>query len=545
MSDILLPLLVTIPIMLAAFPLLAGLKYERAGWPIAMVGSLVVAGLAALLTWEVYLEGQSTGEQIIHELGGFPAPRGIELVGDGLSALIALLIGVVSVAVLVYARKSGPQGNAFYSGYLLLTGGLLGVAFTGDLFNLFVFLEIVGLVTYALIAADRSGKAAYGALKYLFLGTVGASLYLIGVGYAFVATGTLNMLDLQSALAEVGYTDPLVQAAFGFILVGFMLKIALFPLHTWQPDAYTYAPDSVSAYISALVSTTAAYALIRISFDVFTVDFFAANPLLADGVVLLASISIVVGSLLAVMQTEIKRIFAYSSVAQFGMIVAAIGLTSETALFGAVIHLVGHGLMKAALFMGAGIMATAYGARTISQYGGLAKRAPFTSGSIAITGLALVGIPPSIGFVGKWFIALGAVQEGSWGLAVVIFVSTMLTLLYVARIIEKLYFDPPGDPHGAAHDDHGDGHDDHGDAADGHVVADGGHEPTVEQTDGGSTETPVKPGDRPEQTAAVSGAVSREMLAVVVVLTLATVALFVSADQFAAMLDPVFGRFFQ
>jgi len=212
------------------------------------------------------------------------------------------------------------------------------------------------------------------------------------------------------------------------------------------------------------------------------------------------------------------------------MIVAAIGITSETALFGAVIHLVGHGLMKAALFMGAGVMATAYGARTISQYGGLAKRAPFTSGAIAITGLALVGIPPSIGFVGKWFIALGAVQEGSWGLAVVIFVSTMLTLLYVARIIEKLYFDPPGDPHGTDH-----GGEDHGDSAvGGHAVADGGS----------STDTPVKPGDIPEQTAAVSGEVSREMLAVVVVLTLATVALFVSADQFAAMLDPVFGRFF-
>ena len=546
----LLPLLVTLPILLAVFPLLFGLKYDRAGWPVAFVGSLIVAGLSILLTWDVYVAGQETGEQLIHELGGFPAPYGIELVGDGLSALIALLIGVVSVAVLVFARQSGPQSNAFYSGYLLLTGGLLGVAFTGDLFNLFVFLEIVGLVTYALIAADRDGRAAYGALKYLFLGTVGASLYLIGVGYAFVATGTLNMLDLQATLPEVGYSDPLVQAAFGFILVGFMLKIALFPLHTWQPDAYTYAPDSVSAYISALVSTTAAYALIRISFDVFTVDFFAANPLIADGVVILASISIVVGSLLAAMQTEVKRMFAYSSVAQFGMIVVAIGLTSQTALFGAVIHLVGHGLMKAALFMGAGVLATAYGARTISEYAGLANRAPFTAGAIAVTGLALVGIPPSIGFIGKWFIGLGAVEEGAWGVAVVIFVSTLLTLTYVARIIEKLYFDPPGNPHG-----HGD-HEPATAAGDGHTLADGGSDdqPLADGgsddqplADGGSDQTdiPVKPGDRPSQTAAVKRGVSVDMLSVVIVLALATVALFVSADAFTVMLDPVFGRFFQ
>ena len=518
MSDILLPLLISIPIMLAALPLLLGIKYDRAGWPIAMLGSLVVAGLSTLLAWEVYLEGQSTGNQIIHELGGFPAPRGIELVGDGLSALIALLIAVVSVAVLIYARESGPQGNAFYSGYLLLTGGLLGVAFTGDLFNLFVFLEIVGLVTYALIAADRNGKAAYGALKYLFLGTVGASLYLIGVGYAFVATGTLNMLDLQTALAEVGYTDPLVQAAFGFILVGFMLKIAIFPLHTWQPDAYTYAPDTMSAYISALVSTTAAYALIRISFDVFTVDFFAANPLIADGIVLLASTSIVVGSLLAVMQSEIKRIFAYSSVAQFGMIVAAIGLTSETALLGAVIHLVGHGLMKATLFLGAGLLATAYGARTISEYAGLAKRAPFTSGAIAVTGLALVGIPPSIGFLGKWFIGLGAVEEGAWGLAVVIFISTMLTLLYVARIFEKLYFNPLAAGDRGSTGETTDSTDGHGET---HTVADGG------------------------QQRRMLDSVPLDQLAVVAVLALSTVVLFGAYDPFTGMLEPVFGRFFQ
>ena len=516
MSDVLLPLLVTVPIMLAAFPLLFGIKFERAGWPIAMGGSLVVAALATMLAWEVYQEGQATGSQLIHELGGFPAPHGIELVGDGLSALIALLIGIVAVAVLVFARKTGPQGNAFYSGYLLLTGGLLGVAFTGDLFNLFVFLEIVGLVTYGLVAADRSGKAAYGALKYLFLGTVGASLYLIGVGYAFVATGTLNMLDLQVRLAEVGYTDPLVQAAFGFILVGFMLKIALFPLHTWQPDAYTYAPDSVSAYISALVSTTAAYALIRISFDVFTVDFFAANPLIADAVVVLASISIVVGSLLALMQTEVKRMFAYSSVAQFGMIVAAIGITSEIALFGAIIHLVGHGLMKTALFMGAGVLATAYGVRTVAEYGGLSARAPFTAGAIAVVGLALVGIPPSIGFLGKWFIAYGAVAEGAWGLAAVIFISTLLTLTYVARLIEKLYFDPPGGP--AAH-----GESDSDDAAEhaesGPAVADGGRSVV--------DDVPLVP------------------LSVVGVLTLATVGLFFSAELFAGMVDPVLGRFFQ
>jgi len=518
MSDALLPLLVAIPLLAAIFPLLFGLRFERVGWPVAMATSLSVAGLAAWLGWAV--SPWSGGPQrFVHDLAGYPAPYGIELVGDGLSAILALLISVVAVAVLVYARTTGPDSNAFYSGFLLLTGGLLGMALTGDLFNLFVFLEIVGLVSYALIASNDDPRAAYGALKYLFLGTAGASLYLIGVGYAFVATGTLNMRDMAAELAALGYSDPLVQAAFGFILIGFMLKIAIFPLHTWQPDAYTYAPDTISAYISALVSTTAAYALIRIAYDVFTVDFFAANPLITDAVLLVASVSIVVGSLLALLQSDLKRVFAYSSVAQFGMILAAIGLQSETALFGAVIHLVGHGLMKATLFMGAGVLSSAYGARTVADYAGLAKRAPITSGMMAISGLALVGIPPSVGTLGKWFIALGAVEEGSWGVAAVIFISTLLTLTYIGRLLETLYFNQP-----AATDDDGDVAADATDAAgdavdtadDGSVVADGGV-------------------DR----------VATERVVVVVVLALSTVALFAAADPLAAMLDPVFGRFFQ
>ena len=513
MSDALLPLLIAIPLLAAVLPLLAGLWIDRPGWPVAMVTTLLVAVLAGRLTWAT---GPWSGgpQRFVHALAGYPAPYGIELVGDGLSAVLALFISVVAVAVLIYARTTGPDSNAFYSGLLLLTGGLLGMVLTGDLFNLFVFLEIVGLVSYALIASNDDGRAAYGALKYLFLGTTGASLYLIGVGYAFVATGTLNMVDMANELAAVGYSDPMAQAAFGFILVGFMLKIAIFPLHTWQPDAYTYAPDTVSAFISALVSTTAAYALIRVAYGVFTVDFFASNPLITDAVLLVASVSIVVGSLLAVLQTELKRVFAYSSVAQFGMVLAAVGLQSETALFGAVIHLVGHGLMKATLFMGAGVLSTAFDAQTVTDYAGLADRAPVTSGMMAVAGLALIGIPPSVGTLGKWFIALGAVEEGSWGVAAVIFVSTLLTLTYIGRLIETLYFTP---------------------AAESVAATDATN--TTETADTTTEETTLADGGH--------NAVATERIVVVVILAISTVALFAAAGLFAELLDPVFGRFFQ
>ncbi len=433
-----LALLVAVPILASTLPLFLGLRFERIGWPIAVATLTVEVVLAALVAHRVFTDGRFT-----HELGGYPAPYGIELVADGLSMLVVVLIAIVSLSVLGYARVAGPRRNSFYVAYLLLCGGLMGVSLTGDVFNLFVFLEITGLATYALVASDRSGRSAVAALKYLIIGTAGASLYLVGVGYAFVATGTLNMVDLSNELGEtVAYTDPLVVASFAFVAVGLGVKAAVFPLHTWIPDAYAESPDTVTAYISGLVSTVGAYALARLIYTVYTVEFFEAVPLAQDALVALATVGIVAGSVLAVMQPDVKRMLAYSSVSQFGMIVAAFGLANETALIGGVIHLIGHGFLKTGLFVAAGVLATAYGARTVQAYANLGYRSPYTTAALGVLALALVGIPPSIGFLGKWYIALGAVNADAWVVAAVIFASTLLTLLYVARLLETLYFRP-------------------------------------------------------------------------------------------------------
>lgn len=434
-TDIALPLLIVVPIVAAVLPVVAGIYSDDIGWPIAAVTTASLVPLGVTLAQLVV-----SGGRIRYFIGGWKPPQGIELVADELSAAVVLLIAVVSLAVLAFTRTQGPRRNSFYSAYLLLTGGLMGMALTGDMFNLFVFLEIVGLTTYALVAADQSGASAYASLKYLIVGTVGASLYLIGVGYVFIATGTLNMLDLQEAMAAVGYGDPLLQAGYAFIAAGFALKIAIFPVHSWQPDAYQRAPDGVTMYIAALVSTTAAYALIRVTYTVFTVEFLQANSAITTAILTVAGVSIVAGSGLAVIQSDLKRMFAYSSVAQFGMIVAAVALANRTALLGGIVHLIGHGLMKVGLFLAIGLLAAGYGVRTVDDLASLARSAPFTAGGFAVLGLALVGIPPSIGFIGKWYIALGAVQAGSTGIAVVVFVSTLLTLAYIARIVEKLYF---------------------------------------------------------------------------------------------------------
>ncbi|WP_224269631.1 monovalent cation/H+ antiporter subunit D family protein [Haloprofundus salinisoli] len=435
MSD-LLALLVAVPILGALLALVVGYKFERVGWGVTLVTSLVHTALAGTVAARVY----TGGSPLDYTVGGFQPPFGIELVVDGLNAAVVVLVAAVALGVLAYARRAGPHSPAFYTGYLLLVAGLSGMSITGDMFNLYVFLEITGLAAYALVATGDDGRSAVGALKYLLVGTVGASLFLVGIGYAFVATGTLNMADLAEKIAGVGYGSTLVRASFAFVVTGLAVKTALYPLHSWQPEAYASAPDSISALISALVSTVSAYALARVIYSVYTVDFLASVAYAREFVLALAGVSIVAGSVLAVMQSELKRMLAYSSVSQFGLVVAAFAIANEAAVTGGLVHLVGHAVMKGGLFLAVGAIAARTGVRYVEQFDGLAARAPLLSAAFAVLSLSMVGVPPAVGFVGKWYIALGAIQAQSWPIAVVILLSTLLTLAYFLRLIERMYF---------------------------------------------------------------------------------------------------------
>ncbi|WP_247008436.1 monovalent cation/H+ antiporter subunit D family protein [Halorientalis litorea] len=437
MSD-LLPFLVAAPIAFSVAALLVGIARSGTGWYVALAAMGLQTAIAGVLAVRAFTTGT-----IRYVVGGFEVPFGIELVVDGLSASMLVLVAVVGLGVLAYARQAGPRSNPFYATYLLLVAGLSGMCLTGDVFNMYVFLEIVGLTAYALVASGDSGRSAVAALKYLIVGTVGASLFLLGVGYAYIATGTLNMADLAVKLADVGYTSTLVQTAFAFVVIGLFIKVAVFPLHTWQPEAYAGAPDSVSGLISALVSTVSAYALVRVVLDVFTPSFLAANPLARDLLAAGAMVSIVAGSVLAVAQSEIKRMLAYSSVSQFGLVLGALAVTNGTALVGAAVHLFGHAVMKGGLFLTAGLIGTGSGGRTLDGYDGLGERMPVASAAFAVLAFAMVGVPPAVGFMGKWYIALGAVEGQLWPLAAVILLSTLLTLAYFARLVERMYFRDP------------------------------------------------------------------------------------------------------
>ncbi|RQG97174.1 proton-conducting transporter transmembrane domain-containing protein [Natrarchaeobius chitinivorans] len=519
-------LLIAVPILMATVPIVLGLRFDRTGWSVTAITTAGMFAATAYLAADVYATGP-----VVHVLGGWGEPQGIgiELVADEFSALIALLVAATAAGLLAYTRVGGPRGNTFYAGYLLLTGGLLGLTMTGDVFNMFVFLEIVGLGTYAMISSGDGPESAVAALKYLILGTVGASLYLIGVGFLFMATGALNMVVLGDLVPELMAAEgepTLLRAAFAFMFVGFALKVAQWPLHTWQPDAYQHAPDGVTPLIAALVSTVSAYALGRVMFTVFGPEFLTATPYLTEIVVTVGAVSVVAGSTLAVIQLDVKRMLAYSSVSQFGLIVAAYGLVTEVALLGAIVHLIGHGMMKAGLFVAAGIVALGYGARTVDQYAGLAGERPVTAAGMAVLLIALVGIPPSIGFIGKWYIAVGAVQAESWLVAGVIFLSTMLTLAYAARLLEKMYFTPAStleSPHAP-------------DA----VATDGG--------DGDADETPAVAGDGGRLADAdrrgSPGAVSFGMLAVLVTVAVTAVVLGFAGGAFGDLLKPFVSEVF-
>jgi multicomponent Na+:H+ antiporter subunit D len=427
-----LPVLVALPVAGAVVALALGTR-RRLAAGVVTVTLLTTLGVALALGARAV--GLAGGEAT-HVVGGFTAPYGIELGLDGVSALVVVLVPSAVLLVRAATRVTRPAPVGALS--LLLVAGLGGVALARDVFTLYVFLEITGIAAYALVAVSGDGRAAVAALRYLLVGTIGATLYLLGVGYLYVATGTLNVADLASRLPPL-YDSPLVFAAFALVVVGLGVKVALFPLHAWQPAVYSESPDDAAAMLAGLVSTVAAYALFRLVADVFTPAFLVSTPTVRSLALTAALVSVVAGSVLAVRQARVKRMLAYSSIAQFGLVVTAFLLFSETAAFGGVVHLLGHAVVKVGLFVAAGAIASRTGARTVEEYTGLAVRSPVHAVLFSVLALALVGVPPTVGFAGKWFIALGAVETGAWGVLAVVVASTLLTLAYVVRLIERMY----------------------------------------------------------------------------------------------------------
>lgn len=436
-------LLVVLPLLAAA--LVALLRRGGPAFALTLAVCWILPFIAGALLWQVLANGP-----ISYHIGGWEPPWGIEYRVDVLSAFVLVLVSAVGAVIMPFAWRSVafeiPEERLawFYCMYLLCLTGLLGIAITGDAFNAFVFLEVSSLASYVLIALGRDRRALLAAFQYLIMGTIGATFYIIGVGLLYLLTGSLNMMDIAARLGAAAPEQmPAIVAALGFITVGISLKLALFPLHAWLPNAYAYAPSWVTVFLSATATKVAIYLLIRFYFSVFGVAIELDALPVTDIIVVLSVAAMFIASIVAVFETDLKRMLAYSSVAQIGYITLGIGLANQAGLTGGLVHVVNHALMKAALFLAVGAIFYRACPVQIKDLAGIGRKMPLTMAAFTVACFGLVGTPGTSGFVSKWYLAVGALDKGWWWLVFLIVGSSLIALAYVGRILEAAWLREP------------------------------------------------------------------------------------------------------
>lgn len=438
MSEHLPILLVVVP--LAAAAVTAVLRSGRIAWLVTLVTSWAVLGISVSLLVQVLRDGS-----IRYVLGGWPPPWGIEYSIDPLSAFVLVLLGGIAAIITPFALRSVERElerglvHFHYSALLLCLAGLLGMTCTGDVFNLFVFLEISSISAYTLIAMGPDRRALHAAFRYLIMGSVGATFIVIGIGMLYMMTGSLNMADLAELIPP--QRNRTISVALAFLTVGIGLKLALFPLHLWLPDAYTFAPSAVTAFLAATATKVAVYVLARFLFTVFGMGFTFEVMALDRILIPLCLLGILAGSMRAIHQKNVKRMLAYSSVAQIGYVVLGLSLVSLTGLTAGILHLFNHALMKGSLFLAMGCIMYQVGSVRLDDMRGLGRSMPWTMAAFVIGGLSLIGVPLTVGFISKWYLVLGAVEQGRWIVVGVVLLGSLLAVIYIWRVVEVAYFE--------------------------------------------------------------------------------------------------------
>ena len=434
---------VVVPMLMAAFVVL--LRSRGLAWITATATSLMALAIAIELTATVI-----GGNPVTYEMGSWPAPYGIELRVDSLSALLLLVVTGASSIALVGGRVSlaailtEDREAYFFAAWLLALAGLAGIVVSADAFNIFVFMEISSLASYVLIAGGPNRRALPAVFKYLIMGTIGATFYLIGIGLIYMMTGTLNLADMESRIHEVADQKPILAAA-GFITVGLALKAAIFPLHIWLPNAYTYAPHVVTAFLAACATKVALYVLLRFDFFVFQQNLVGHTVQFTAYLMPLAILGILVGSAVAMFERNVKRLLAFSSVAQIGYIMLGASLVSITGLTAATLHMFNHALAKGGLFLAVAAFAMVVTGSQLENMAGIARRTPWTFAAFVIAGFSLIGFPGTAGFISKWYLISAALELGTVGLVLVgvILVSSLMAVVYVWRMVESACFGKP------------------------------------------------------------------------------------------------------
>ena len=435
-------LVVVLPLIVSA--IIAFMPSSRWPWIISII-TLVVH---LFISFELLSMVQTSGV-ILYEFGNWQPPWGIAFKIDGINIGLQIIFSSFVLITTFYSRKiflseihPDDSGKA-YSLWLLAVGSLNGIILTNDIFNLFVFLEISALSSISLIAlgAGMNRKALLAAFNYLIIGAIGATFYVIGVGFAYSMTGTLNMSDLVIQLSQYSTGQLAIFAGMSFMLIGLMVKSAVFPLHLWLPPAYSYAPSAVSTLFAALATKAILYFFVRLIYEVFT---FYDHYLIIflDYVLMPLSVSaIFVGTIIAIYQDDIKNLLAYSSIAQIGYITLAFSMNDQSGITAGFIHIFNHALIKGGLFMAIGYFAFSSQDRvTLSSINGYGQKYPITSFALLICGVSLIGIPLTNGFVSKLYLFQALYYNHMFITIALVAISSALAVIYFWKIVESLWF---------------------------------------------------------------------------------------------------------
>jgi multicomponent Na+:H+ antiporter subunit D len=420
-----LPFLIIIP-LLAAF-LIALISGEKDNWAIVL-SILAEISLLALALFSFFSTGQET---LVYEMSGWKIPLTICLVQDALSTFMLVIVNLIALTSLIFSvsyirHYTGPW--KYYALFMLLITGMNGVIATGDIFNLFVFMEIALFAAYALVSFGAKAEEYEAAFKYAVMGSISSTLILLGVGILYASTSTLTMANIAAILPT---KDPGISLWVAAVfLAGFGLKSAIMPFHAWLPDAHSSAPAPISSMLSGvLIKALGIYVLIRIFFNVL-----GAPSIFLTIFMVMGTISIIVASYLALGQWDLKRLLAYSSISQIGFILLGLGIGTKLAILGAVFHILSHAIFKALLFYNAGAVEMAVGTRDLRKMGNLKEALPVTTGTSMIASLAVSGLPPFNGFFSKLIIIIAAVQSNNIVYAIIAVIGSLLTLAYFMKV---------------------------------------------------------------------------------------------------------------
>ena len=436
-----------LPFLAAICMPLIGLKNRHWCRPLALVAVLAMCVAAIVNLWCVLENGETR-----YAFGGWPIstaspdlPLGIEWVNDGLASIMLTALSCLAFVCLIFGGLIPPESIGtrvvlYYTLILILITGLTGIVFAGDIFNLFVFLELAALSAYALVGV-AGGKALVAAFRYLILGTLGASFYLLGVVFFYAATGALNMADLAQQLSDNPelMKSKAVIAGTTFVFIGLGIKMALFPLHGWLPGAYTRAPSAVSPLLAALMTKVALYASVRITFWVLGpgADIGRLHMLTLLGV--LGAVAAVVGALLALTQQDVKRMFAYGGISHVGLILIGLSQENQTGFAGGVFYMINDAIMQAGLFFIAGAAIYLYKARFVEEWACLRDGSRWMTGALIVLAMSMIGIPPTGGFFGKWNIILSAMEAQNYLAVGAVIIATLLTMAYFQRLFVSIF----------------------------------------------------------------------------------------------------------